>query len=103
MGTILAVTLIFVFLAWIVLPMFSSPSVGAASEREASEAGGGAPFHLGVDGQRLLAWTLEKDGELAFTSLVGGTDPESILPFGSDSSHGRLYPVRRRPGRLRVC
>lgn len=85
MGTILAVTLIFVFLAWIVLPMFSAPSVGAASEREASEAGGGAPFHLGVDGQRLLAWTLEKDGELAFTSLVGGTDPESILPFGSDS------------------
>ena len=78
-GTILAVSLIFVFLAWVVLPLFQAPS---ETERSAFAAEALEPWAMGVDEYRLLSWTLQRDGKLELHGLVEGERIELAEPFG---------------------
>ena len=93
LGTILAVTLIFVFLAWIVLPLFSSPSSSEATERPAARPRTTAPLRLAVDGERLMAWSLDPDGVLTPMSLVGGEDPAPSRPFAGSAPTAASFPI----------
>ena len=93
LGTILAVTLIFVFLAWIVLPLFSSPSSSEATERPAARPRTTAPLRLAVDGERLMAWSLDPDGVLTPMSLVGGEDPAPSRPFAGSAPTTASFPI----------
>ncbi len=78
-GTILAVSLIFIFLVWVVLPLFESPSVG---EGRLLEVEAQAPLGIGVDENHLLAWELKRDGTLEVRSLSTGNSLERRRPFG---------------------
>ena len=82
-GTILAVSTIFVFLAWIVMPLFSSASVGSG-ERLTSLEAAEPPWHMAVDEERVLAWTLHRDGALELTDLESGRRIDLRHPFGAD-------------------
>ena len=81
-GTILAVSLIFVFLAWVVLPLFSSPRVEDRSSFAAGQIAA-APLHLGLDEERVLAWTLQRDGACELTALRTGQRLATLRPFGA--------------------
>jgi len=80
-GTILAVSLIFVFLAWVVLPLLSSPRVEGRNSFAARELAA-APLHLGLDEERVLAWTLRRDGTCELTALQTGQSLALLEPFG---------------------
>lgn len=93
LGTILAVALIFVFLAWVVMPMFSSPAIGKVTEATALGEHQNASLHLGVDGERLMAWTLSSGGVLELTSLVDDEDLPSTRPFGEETATTVSIPI----------
>lgn len=81
MGTILAVGSIFVFLMWVVLPLFQEPEV---RDVEAFEAAAPQPWAMGVDEDRLLSWTLHEDGTLELHDLTRGVRVDRTRPFGDD-------------------
>jgi len=72
-GTIIAVALVSVFLAWVVVPLFLSAS---ATKTEASPLPGKAEqsLRMGVDEYQLLGWSLFKDGTLAVFRLDTGKE-----------------------------
>ncbi len=80
-GTILAVTLIFVFLAWVVFPLFASPHTLGSESVEALDATS-APFRFDTDEDRVLAWTLHRDGALELVALESGERIALTHPFG---------------------
>src|SRR5262245_58824430 len=64
-GTIVAVTLIMVFLVAVVVPLFGGASVGAeASTARATDAAAAAPLHALEDDYRALAAVVQVDGTL---------------------------------------
>jgi phosphate transport system permease protein len=71
-GTILAVALIFVFLLWVIAPLFRSGEL-TASDRFASVEPS-LPSAIGLDAHCQLLWTLESDGGLAVTELTAGRE-----------------------------
>jgi phosphate transport system permease protein len=69
-GTIVAVTLIFAFLLWVVAPLFLGAKVGAGEDAPLAAARAAAPVvRTGVDGARLMGWTLRADGHLRVRRL----------------------------------
>lgn len=69
LGVIIAVGFVFVFLAWVVVPLFMPGTL--------APAGKAAPFgteaaQMGVDEYQVLAWSLEPDGSLATYQLADG-------------------------------
>ncbi|MFT4542061.1 MAG: phosphate transport system permease protein [Planctomycetota bacterium] len=80
-GTIIAVGLIFVFLVWVVLPLFESPEL-QSDERIDVPALAEAPFHMGTDDERLMAWILHRDGGLELIELGSGRPITVLRPFG---------------------
>lgn len=69
-GTIVAVSLVFVFLLWVVLPLFLSPALGPPQVRPAPARE--KVLHFAVDEYRLLGWTLDQDGTLRVFHLEDG-------------------------------
>ena len=67
-GTIVAVSLVCVFLLWVVLPLFRSASVEDI-ETTASPFGARQPLHLAVDEYRLASWALFADGTINIVRL----------------------------------
>jgi phosphate transport system permease protein len=65
LGTILAVSLVCVFLVWVVIPLFKSATI-QARERVGLPArdGGGDPVHLAVDEYLNAAWLVTEQGRL---------------------------------------
>ncbi|MDJ0521832.1 MAG: ABC transporter permease subunit [Planctomycetota bacterium] len=72
-GTILAVLLIFVFLLWVVVPLFSDADVEPASTLDLKTRGEAAEIiRTGVDDAQLLGWSLHADGRLRVRRLQDG-------------------------------
>ncbi len=78
-ATILAVSLVCFFLAWVVVPLFLGSDVG---ERRVAASGlskaAAAPVALGVDEYNSLAWSLFADGDLRLVELAGGTELDRL-------------------------
>jgi phosphate transport system permease protein len=78
-GTIVAVTLILVFLVWVVLPLFA-PAEVATGPRQALDAGP-APAQLVIDEYGLLAGLVGADGSVRVVRLDDGTLVETRQLF----------------------
>lgn len=79
LGSILAVSMVGVFLIWVAAPLFFPPSVGE-SETIADGAGiptGAVPV---LDEQHTLAWTWLPDGRVEVRSLLDGRVLDMISP-----------------------
>ncbi len=94
-GTILAVCLIFFFLAWVVHPIFLSPTVQAGDELSGAAVAevDRAPWSMGVDEDRLLAWTLQHDGALELVDLATGLRLSVQRPFGDESPTAASFGI----------
>jgi phosphate transport system permease protein len=63
-GTIVAVSLVCVFLVWVVIPLFLPASIEAAKQAALADPGSGEPLHLAVDEYLDVAWMVTAQGEL---------------------------------------
>ena len=91
-GTIMAVALIFVFLVWVVLPLFSSPELLDERSFE-TQSVARAPFQMGVDDDRMLAWTLHRDGVLELQELATGRQVGLSRPFAEQVPTSASFSV----------
>ena len=72
-GTMVAVAMVCLFLVWVVVPLFLSPSVENERVVDALAADSGeALVHFAVDDQRNLTWSLDRQGLLRVRRLDGG-------------------------------
>jgi phosphate transport system permease protein len=109
MGTIAAVALIFVFLLWVVAPLFGSSSASPqhASERPAHAA---APLAVGLDEYQLLSWVLRADAQVELRRLSDGQQllERSLLPAGERPAAigiapaGGEFALARADGQLHI-
>src|SRR6476660_2981086 len=76
-GTIVAVSLVCVFLAWVVVPLFLPAAVEPARplEKLSSEA---EVIALGIDDYRVLGWTICRGGGITVFRLDNGEVVERI-------------------------
>ena len=89
-GTIVAVTAVFLFLVWVVWPIFADPDV---EEPSVAEVGWAAaidleqikPLHVAVDDYNLMTWAVYSDGMIRAFDLRGGTLLEEI-PVSEDAT-----------------
>ena len=97
-GTILAVTLIFVFLVAVVLPLFTKPEVSAAhsvaSRADAADAQR-LPVHVAIDPYRVLSATLFEDGSIEVRRLEDGSllETQRIGSEGDELAAFRAAPA----------
>jgi phosphate transport system permease protein len=88
-GTILAVTMICVFLGWVVVPIFLGADVDAHGVRPVDADG--APVAFAVDEYRTLGWTLFEDGRLVSYRLDDGQVLETRRLFESAAPTAVAY------------
>src|SRR5690606_25253244 len=70
LGTIIAVTMIFLFLLYVVGPLFQSPDVASPSPLALPvEVDVATTVQAGVDEYGQIGWVVRKDGELLTTRL----------------------------------
>jgi phosphate transport system permease protein len=81
-GTIVSVSLVCVFLIWVVIPLFLPAEIGEAHRPEANPLPADrTPLHLAVDEYRLLGWLLTRDGTLEVFRLDTGRRLETRRLF----------------------
>jgi phosphate transport system permease protein len=94
LATIAAVSLVFVFLAAVVVPLFLPSSV-----REAPPVGGGTSdgdlLHLAADEYQALAWSYSSEGDLKVVNLEDGEILDSRKLFEEGPPLSASFPVRR--------
>ena len=90
-GTIIAVSSICVFLIWVVIPLFLSPSLERGGELEiatkspgvaTAKAEKGVPKHFQVDEHMTMSWAFFGDGSIRTFSLIDGSELQRLQPFG---------------------
>jgi phosphate transport system permease protein len=81
-GTILAVSLVCVFLVWVVVPLFLPGSMRAASEVDAAARDSAQVVRLGVDEYRNLGWLVREDGRLTTCQIGTGQVLQQTELFG---------------------
>jgi phosphate transport system permease protein len=81
-GTILAISLVCVFLVWVVLPLFQKPSSHLASEVEVAASGSPRVVRMGVDEYKNLGWRIHEDGRLVTCQISRGRTLQEIELFG---------------------
>lgn len=99
LGTIVAVTTIFAFLLWVIVPLFQDPEVGEARLAQ----GGAAPARVlatGTDEHGMLCWTVTAQGWLEVTvpGQAGTLVDQPLLPgaavtavcLGADGASGAV-------------
>ncbi|MEX0714037.1 MAG: ABC transporter permease subunit [Pirellulales bacterium] len=67
-GTIVAVSMVCIFLAWVVLPLFWAPSIEPAVDVPPPWSSS-PPWHVAVDEHQNSAWALKRDGSLDVVRL----------------------------------
>jgi phosphate transport system permease protein len=90
-GTILAVTGVFLFLVSVVIPIFRSGHAVPAGHGATAEA---APLYAGVDEYRVCGWSLAHDGSFRSFRLDNGDALYAQLLVPSDSLAGASLDVR---------
>ena len=101
-GTIVAVSLVCVFLVWVVLPLFWPATVRQESVAKVDWSAE-APEHIALDEDQLLGYALLADGSLVAFRPDNGEQvaQQEFLPrYAADS---RRLRSRRSAGRLWVC
>ncbi len=86
-GTIVAVSLVCVFLVWVVVPLFlpANVGIGTAIADAQSRPGAEKPLAIGIDDYRLTGWEISHAGDIRVFRLDNGqtvqhlTDQESGL------------------------
>jgi phosphate transport system permease protein len=108
-GTILAVTLILVFLLWVVLPLFRGAEFQSASATAAPrDAQSGELFAVGVDEYQVMAWGLMPAGSLiVWRTDTGDTlETRELFPGAEPTAYSNLQgeelAVGFRDGSVRV-
>ncbi|MEH6367561.1 MAG: ABC transporter permease subunit [Pseudomonas marincola] len=96
-----AITLIFFYLAYVVMPIFSGASIEAKTEQQpAWLAGEGKPLMLAVEEQNKVAMRLNTEGHVQFFAMKDGsalTNFDLPLPEGATiTSHSEDQPGSRR-------
>jgi phosphate transport system permease protein len=76
-GTIVAVSLVCVFLAWVVVPLFLPAAVEPAQALKKLDDGSNL-IALGIDDYRILGWTIHKGGAIRVFRLDTGEIVESM-------------------------
>jgi len=73
-GSIVAVSLVGLFLVWVVLPLFTSTGLEETSSPVRASAGAGesAMVHQAMDDYGSLAWSLHTDGTVTLREVEGG-------------------------------
>lgn len=71
-GTILAVVLIFVFLVWVIAPLFRPGDLGQAESRTLAAPQPSRPIQLGIDPHVDQIWSLSEGGRLEVRGLASG-------------------------------
>jgi len=101
-GTIAAVTLMFVFLASVVFPLFTGARV--EDPRPIGREGGARPVTIAVDEQDTMAALLKSDGTVVVHRIDDGAVLARLRPFGdrpptasSFAPDGGTFAVRTRP------
>jgi phosphate transport system permease protein len=84
-GTILAVSLVCVFLAWVTVPLFRGAAVTSAGQfapaHHDASARGPQPIHLAIDEHQVIAWELFDDGTLVSFRADSGEELERRALF----------------------
>lgn len=90
-GTIAAVTLILVFLVWVVAPLFLGARVSDPI-RSPAAAVSGRPLHVAVDEHQVLCWVLSDDGVVCVQRLDTGEliERRELLTSEDSSAAPRL-------------
>ena len=91
MAVILAIVLIFFYLLFVVLPLFSSADVERVAEYDlpSHNAGSAASLHLAMEEQAEIGFRLSADGRAVFFDLHNGTLINEVsleLPVGAEIS-----------------
>lgn len=101
-GTILAVTGVFLFLAAVVFPLFRPGHIASAGHGQAT-----APFYAGVDEYRVCGWSFGHDGTFRTFRLDNGDalSSQAIVPADSLSTasldaQSSTLAVARRDGSI---
>ncbi len=82
LSTIIAVATVFVFLLYVVIPLFRAPSLTAETEAPAPWKAG--PAQLGVDEDQLMSWAMLPDGTLQLVRLETGEVMQRRRLFDED-------------------
>ena len=82
LATIAAVTVVCVFLAWVVVPLFTGASLSEGPSAQLATVESAAPLAVGVDEYNALAWSLLPDGDVVLVELAEGRqlDRQPLLP-----------------------
>ncbi|WP_380183696.1 ABC transporter permease subunit [Kalamiella sp. sgz302252] len=85
LAILLVMLLLFVWLIWVVVPLFSSPTIENAGHITFKQ--GQPAVALGMDARQNWAWRIDTEGRAGFTSLTGKTAmPELQLAHGAFST-----------------
>ncbi|SFT95807.1 ABC transporter permease subunit [Pseudomonas marincola] len=101
LAVLAAITLIFFYLAYVVMPIFSGASIEAKTEQQPGWlAGEGKPLMLAVEEQNKVAMRLNTEGHVQFFAMKDGsalTNFDLPLPAGATiTSHSEDQPGSRR-------
>ena len=92
-GTILAVSAVFLFLASVVVPLFTRGEAKPKLEKPLAltawnsphSHGAGSPLHMGIDEYRVAAWTFDSDGAVRLFRADNGDSIVTLRAVGADS------------------
>jgi len=94
-GTILAVTGIFVFLVHVVAPLFLGASTEEAGRVALAAESDAPPWRLGVDENRRLCWIVHRDGNLELLQLADGARLSMAPLFPEAAPTAAAFDVSR--------
>jgi len=92
-GTIIAVSMVFLFLGYVVYPLFSSAEVDPP-KKLGKIWNSPAPLHIAVDEYQVLGWALHGDGTLQVFRLDTGETIDSRRLFGDATLTAASFTLR---------
>jgi phosphate transport system permease protein len=95
-GTIAAVAAVFLFLASVVLPLFTHGEAKPEADAPLSLPAGVRALYAGIDEYRVAAWTLDSDGALHVFRADNGDSIVTLRAAGPDSLSAASFDVASR-------
>lgn len=92
-GIIVAVSLVCLFLVWVVIPLFLSASTRNVSAVPTPWEGAAAPWHVALDEYQRLGWVCRPGGRLLVFRLDTGDALEEIVPFPERSPTAAVFSI----------
>src|SRR5262245_2782606 len=95
-GTILAVSAVFLFLGSVVVPLFSRGKATPETEVPVALPAGVHALHAGIDEYRVAAWTLDSDGALRVFRADKGDSIATLRAAAPDSLSTASFDIASR-------